>query len=116
MTANNLILGSSFSLNFNSQESIFDENFYQLRWKLDWVGSVLNQILNGLNGEEDAEGNNVFGGVSPSQYVKTELDFIKHWQLARETCIAFMPFGGIAFPLEMPTTCPFPFLFFWRFQ
>ena len=34
LSANNLILGSSFSFNINSQESIFDEKFYQLRWKV----------------------------------------------------------------------------------
>lgn len=112
LTTNNLILGSSFSLNFNSQESIFDENFYQLRWKLDWVGSVLNQILNGLNGEEDAEGNNIFGGVSPSQYVKTELDFIKHWRLGREQVIAFHAFMGIALPFGNSNNMPFSRSFF----
>ena len=45
LTANNLILGSSVSMNLNSQESVFDNNFYQLRWKLDWVGTLLNQFF-----------------------------------------------------------------------
>ena len=53
LTANNLILGSSFSLNFNSQESIFDENFYQLRWKIDWVGNLLNGFLRAVRASEN---------------------------------------------------------------
>ena len=45
LTANNLILGSSFNVNLNSQKSIFDENFYQLRWKVEWIGNLINQFL-----------------------------------------------------------------------
>ena len=94
LTANNLILGSSFSLNFNSQESIFDENFYQLRWKVDWVGNLLNAVLRAANAPENDQGQTQLGGVSPSQYVKSEVDYIKHWPLGNEQVIAFHAFGG----------------------
>ena len=75
LTANNLILGSSFSYNLNNQQSIFDENFFQVRWKFEWVGNLL-QLAHRING-----GSNIpfeINGVLPSQYVKTELDYIKH--------------------------------------
>jgi len=112
LTPNNLILGSSFNLNLNSQESIFDENFYQLRWKLEWVGNILNQILIGLNSSENKNGQNVLGGVSPSQYVKTEFDFIKHWSLGRQRIIAFHAFTGIAIPYGNAKNIPFSRSFF----
>ena len=112
LTANNLILGSSFSLNSNSQESIFDENFYQLRWKLDWVGNILNQILIGLNSSKNENEQNILGGVSPSQYIKTEFDYIKHWSLGREHIIAFHAFTGIAIPYGNSKNMPFSRSFF----
>jgi outer membrane protein assembly factor BamA len=112
LTANNLILGSSFSINLNSQESIFDENFYQLRWKVDWVGSLLNQVLNGFNSEQNEEGQNILGGVSPSQYIKTELDYIKHWRIGPEQVIAVHAFAGIAIPFGNSTNMPFSRSFF----
>ena len=112
LTANNLILGSSFSINLNSQKSIFDENFYQLRWKVDWVGSLLNQVLNSFNSKQNEEGQNILGGVSPSQYIKTEFDFIKHWRIGREQVIAFHAFTGIALPFGNSTNMPFSRSFF----
>jgi outer membrane protein assembly factor BamA len=107
LTANNLILGSSLSMNFNSQESIFDENFYQLRWKIDWVGNLLNGFLRAINASENEQGQTLLGGVSPSQYVKTEVDYIKHWPLGKERVIAFHAFGGIAIPYGNATNMPF---------
>ncbi|MCH1432947.1 MAG: BamA/TamA family outer membrane protein, partial [Flavobacteriaceae bacterium] len=107
LTANNLILGSSFSLNFNSQESIFDENFYQLRWKVDWVGNLLNGVLRAVNASENDHGQTLLGGVSPSQYVKSEIDYIKHWPLGNEQVIAFHAFGGLAVPYGNANNMPF---------
>ena len=107
LTANNLILGSSFSLNFNSQESIFDENFYQLRWKVDWVGNLLNGVLRAVNASENDQGQTLLGGVSPSQYVKSEIDYIKHWPLGNEQVIAFHAFGGLAVPYGNANNMPF---------
>ena len=107
LTANNLILGSSLSMNFNSQESIFDENFYQLRWKIDWVGNLLNGILRTLNAPENSQGQTLLGGVSPSQYIKIETDYIKHWPLGKERVIAFHSFGGLAIPYGNATNMPF---------
>ncbi|MGB1405025.1 MAG: BamA/TamA family outer membrane protein, partial [Flavobacteriaceae bacterium] len=107
LTANNLILGSSFSLNFNNQQSIFDENFYQLRWKIDWVGNLLNSALSAFNAQENSQGQKLLGGVIPSQYIKSEIDYIKHWPVAREQLIAFHAFGGLAIPYGNANNMPF---------
>ncbi|NDG46277.1 MAG: outer membrane protein assembly factor, partial [Flavobacteriia bacterium] len=107
LTANNLILGSSFSLNFNNQQSIFDENFYQLRWKIDWVGNLLNSALSTFNAQENSQGQKLLGGVIPSQYIKSEIDYIKHWPVAREQLLAFHAFGGLAIPYGNANNMPF---------
>ena len=107
LSANNLILGSSFSLYLNSQESIFDEKFYQLRWKFDWVGNLLNQFLTSFSSKQNIDDQNILGGVSPSQYIKTEIDYIKHWPLGRERLFAFHAFSGVAIPYGNSTSMPF---------
>ena len=107
LSANNLILGSSFSFNINSQESIFDEKFYQLRWKFDWVGNLLNQFLTSLSSNQNEENKNILGGVSLSQYIKTEIDYIKHWPLGKDHVFALHAFTGIAIPYGNSTNMPF---------
>lgn len=107
LTANNLILGSSFNLNINNQESIFDENFYQFRWKIDLVGNFLKLFLKSINGKQNELNNYTLGGVSPSQYIKTEIDYIKHWSFGRERIFAFHAFSGIAIPYGNSSNVPF---------
>ena len=112
LTTNNLILGSSLNININSQESILDENFYQFRWKLDWVGNILNGILNIAGADKNDLDQYLFEGVNPSQYIKTELDFIKHWSLGRRKIIALRVYSGIAIPLGNANNIPFSRSFF----
>ena len=107
LTANNLILGSSFSLNINNQESIFDENFYQFRWKFDWIGNLLRLFLKSIDANQNELNNYTLGGVSPSQYIKTEIDYIKHWSFGRERIFAFHAFSGIAIPYGNSSNVPF---------
>ena len=107
LTANNLILGSSFNLNTNSQESIFDENFYQFRWKIDLIGNLLRLFLKSVNANQNESNYYTLGGVSPSQYIKTEIDYIKHWSFGRERIFAFHAFTGIAIPYGNSSNVPF---------
>ena len=106
LTVNNLILGSSLSFNKNSQENLTDEDFFQLKLKVEWVGSFLNSILK-LTSKQNEFGQYVINGVSPSQYIKTEIDYIKHFQTGRDRLIAFRFFGGIALPTGNSYNIPF---------
>ena len=106
LTVNNLILGSSLSFNYNNQESILDENFYQFRWKFEWVGNVLNKFLD-LTSQKNINGDYEINGVTPSQYVKTDIDFIRHLPLGRERVFAFRFFSGVALPLGNSENIPF---------
>ena len=107
LTTNNFIMGSSFSINYNSQKSIVDENFFQLRWKLTWTGSLLTQVLKFLNKEKNDLGQYEIGGIAPSQYVKTEIDYIKHWQIKKNNILAIRFFSGIAIPFGNANNIPF---------
>jgi outer membrane protein assembly factor BamA len=107
LTTNNLIFGSSFLLNYNSQQNILDESFFQLQWKLSMVGTLLNQIIKSTNTPKNENDQYEIAGVTPSQYFKTELNYIKHWQLSASTVLAFRAFGGVAIPYGNANSIPF---------
>ncbi|OUW77320.1 MAG: hypothetical protein CBD72_01255 [Flavobacteriaceae bacterium TMED212] len=107
LTTNNLIFGSSFILNYSSQQNILDESFFQLQWKLSLMGTLLNEIIKSSNIEKNENGQYEIAGVTPSQYIKTELNYIKHWQLSTETVVALRAFGGIAIPFGNANSIPF---------
>ena len=112
LTSNNLILGSSFNLNYNNQESIFDENFFQIRWKLEFIGNFLNTVLNKINNSKNSSNKNEIDGVAPSQYFKSEFDYIKHWKIGTKKILAFHFFSGIAIPYGNSNNIPFSRSFF----
>ena len=72
LTENNLIVGSSFSINKNTQENFLDEDFSQLRFKFEMVGNLFNELLRGgnLNSNNKVEISNIL----PSQYTKVEVN------------------------------------------
>ena len=105
LTENNIIVGSSLIYNINSQESILDQDFYQFRWKIETVGNLFNEILrkNNLNNDSKVE----ISGVSPSQYFKSEFNYIKHISLTKGDVLAFRAFAGIAVPFGNSENIPF---------
>ncbi len=107
LTANNFIVGSSLTFLKNNQESIVDEDFSQLRVKIEVVGNLLNAILKLSDAEVDQYGKRVIFNLAPSQYLKSEINYIKHWQVGRERIFAFRGFTGVALPYGNSNSIPF---------
>ena len=107
LTANNFIVGSSFSFTKNNQESIVDESFSQFRVKLEWVGNILNGLLNITNTPKNSDGNRFIFNLAPTQYFKSEVSYIKHWEVGRERILAFRGFTGVALPYGNSNSIPF---------
>ena len=107
LTANNFIVGSSLTFIKNNQESIVDEDFSQLRLKIEVVGNLLNSILKLSDTEEDQYGQRIIFNLAPTQYFKSEVNYIKHWQVGRERIFAFRAFTGIALPYGNSNSIPF---------
>ncbi len=105
LTENNIIVGSSIIYNINSQESILDEDFYQFRWKIETVGNLFNEILRKNNLNEDSKVE--ISGVTPSQYFKSEFNYIKHLSLTRGDVLALRAFAGVAIPFGNSDNIPF---------
>ena len=107
LTTNNLILGSSFGIYYNSQQNLLDETFFQFQWKLSLIGSLLNEILKSSRTQKNINGQYEIAGVTPSQFIKTEINYIKHWQLYQNTVLAFRAFSGVAIPFGNANSIPF---------
>ncbi len=76
LTENNLIVGSSITINRNTQENFLDEDFSRLRLKFEMVGNLFNEVLRdrNLNSDNKVE----ISDILPSQYTKAEVNYIKH--------------------------------------
>lgn len=112
LTEDNLILSTSFSFQQDKRESLFDENFSIFRFKLELAGNLLTTVskLAGIKKNSDDKFN--LFGVNYSQYVKTEFDYIKHWDLGRNNVLAIRSYFGIAIPYGNSTNIPFAKSFF----
>ena len=105
LTENNLIVGSSITINRNTQENFLDEDFSQLRIKLEMVGNIFNELLRGNN--LNSNGKVEISNILPSQYTKAEINYIKHLLLNKGDIIAFRAFSGLAIPYGNSDYIPF---------
>lgn len=112
LTEDNLIFASNFSYILDKRENLFDNSFSIFRAKLELAGNLLANTsrLIGLNKNSD-DRYEIFG-VAYSQYVKTELDYVKHWSMGRNNVFATRFFFGIAIPYGNSNSIPFSRSFF----
>jgi len=112
LTENNLIFASAFTYLWNTRESLYDREFSRFRFKLETAGNILSALSGVLDYEQNEQGNSKVVGVAYSQYVKTEIDFIKHWDIGKDQVFATRAFGGIAIPYGNANTIPITKTFF----
>jgi hypothetical protein len=107
LTENNLIFATNYTFTKNSKTDINDNSFHQFRWKLESAGNLLSGISKLIPFEENENGQGLVFGVPYSQYVKTEVEYIKHWELTTTDVLAFRSFVGIAVPYGNSDNIPF---------
>ncbi|WP_035093343.1 translocation and assembly module lipoprotein TamL [Aquimarina macrocephali] len=112
LTEDNLIFASSYTYTKNNRENLYDESYSRFRAKVELAGNVLSAISNISGLKENSNKRFEIFGVEFSQYAKTELDYIKHWDLGRKNVVAFRAFGGIALPYGNSNSIPFARSFF----
>lgn len=106
LTENNLIFTTNYTINKNNRNGITDNSFYQFRWKLEGAGNLLAGLSSIIPFNEKDDQLLVFN-VPFSQYIKTELDYVKYWDLSRSNVLAARTFFGIAIPYGNSTNIPF---------
>ena len=112
LVQDNFILASNFNYVRNSRENPFDTNFSIFRVKLELAGNLLYTTSKLFDLENNSEGAYKISGVPFSQYIKSEIDHIKLWNLGRSNVLALRSFFGIAIPLGNSTSIPFSKSFF----
>ena len=107
LTENDFILSTSYSFSKTTKTNIKDNSFYQFRSKLESAGSILSLISNTANLAKNQNGNYEVFNLEYSEYVKTEFDYVKYWDLSKEKVVAFRSFFGIAIPYGNSNYIPF---------
>ena len=112
LTEDNLILSSSFGYTKDKRTNLFDNDFSIFRFKIELAGNLLASTSKLLGLKKDSEGRFELLDVAFSQYVKTEFDYIKHWDLGKKNVLATRGFFGIAIPYGNSNSIPFAKSFF----
>ncbi|GAA3578715.1 BamA/TamA family outer membrane protein [Snuella lapsa] len=112
LTENNLILSSSFGLIRDDRTNLFDEDFSIFRFKLESAGNLLANASKLFGLKKNSDDRYELFNVAYSQYIKTELEYIKHWDLGKKNVLAIRSFFGIAIPYGNSTNIPFSKSFF----
>ncbi|WP_340075592.1 BamA/TamA family outer membrane protein [Leptobacterium sp. I13] len=107
LTDNNLIFASSFTHTKNNRQSFDDNDFSQFRIRLEAAGNFLSGVSNIINFKKNKQDKELIFGVPYSQYVKTELDYVKHWSVGQKQVLAFRSFLGFAIPYGNSDNIPF---------
>lgn len=107
LTENNLIIASSFNFTKTTKTNLLDNNFYFIRAKLESAGNILSIIADASNQPLGPNGNKTFFDVEYSQYIKSEFEFIKHFDLRNNVILATRTFFGIAIPYGNANSIPF---------
>ncbi|WP_047552138.1 BamA/TamA family outer membrane protein [Psychroserpens sp. Hel_I_66] len=112
LTEDNLIFSSSFNYIKNRRENLLDKNFSLVRFRIEFAGNLLSNLSNVLNLNKNQDGRYEVFGVPFSQYIKTEIDYVKHWDLGRKNEFAIRSYFGIAIPYGNSENIPFAKSFF----
>ncbi|MDX1277656.1 BamA/TamA family outer membrane protein [Oceanihabitans sediminis] len=112
LTENNLIIASNYSYTKDKRENLFDETFSIFRFKLELAGNIFSAAANTLGLEKNNNDQYELFNVAFSQYVKTEFDYIRHWDLGKKNVLAARGFIGIAIPYGNSKNIPFSKSFF----
>ena len=105
LTEDNLIVASSISFAKTSKKDLSDNTFYAFKAKIESAGNLISLIAGAS--KQTQNGSKTAFGVAFSQYIKTEFEYIKHWDLRRKKVLAAKAFCGVAIPYGNSNSVPF---------
>ncbi|KIA82769.1 membrane protein [Flavobacterium sp. AED] len=107
LTENDFILATSYSFSKTTKTDLLDNNFYLFRTKIESAGTLLSLLSKATNLPKNSDNNYQIFNLEYSEYIKTEFDYIKHWDLTKEKVFAVRTFFGIAIPFGNSNNVPF---------
>ncbi len=112
LTEDNLILASNYSFVKDKRDNLFDRDFSIFRFKLESAGNLFSTVSRLLELEKNGDNRHELFNVAYSQYIKTEIDYIRHWNLGGKNEFAIRSFIGFAIPYGNSSSIPFAKSFF----
>lgn len=112
LTDDNLIFSGSFTKTITNRMDFTDNSFFRFRGRLELAGNLISTLGEAFGLQENSQGNFEIFNVAFSQYIKTELDFIRYWDMEEENVLAFRTFFGLAVPYGNSQNIPFTKSFF----
>lgn len=107
LTENVLVVSSFYNLTYDTRSNLFDKDFYLVKFYLElagWIPGLYSQLdrlpVNQI-------GQKMINKVPYSQFVKTELTYIKYWRWRKKNIIALRMMGGLAIPYGNSSNIPF---------
>lgn len=107
LTENDFILATSYTFTKTTKKDLADNTFYQFKTKIESAGTLLSAISNIGRFQKNDKGNYEIFNLEYSEYIKTEFDYIKHWDFGKEKVLAVRTFFGIAVPFGNSNYIPF---------
>jgi len=107
LTENNLIFATNYSFSKNNQNGLTDNSFHRFRFKIESAGNLLSALSYIVPFNQNSNEDLLVFGVPYSQYIKTEFDYIKYWDMSQSNVLAFRSFFGIAIPYGNADNIPF---------
>ena len=107
LTENNLIFASSYTYSKTTKTDLQDDDFYVFKTKVESAGNVLSLLARVSKTLNNQEGPDTFLDVAYSQYIKSEFEFIKHFDMGYKKVLAMRMFAGIAVPYGNSNSVPF---------
>ena len=107
LTENNLVFASNITFSKTTKNGLADETFYIIRTKIESAGNLLSLFARASKELKNQGGANTIFDVEFSQYLKTEVEYVKHWDLNHKNVFAIRYFTGIAIPYGNSKSVPF---------
>tara|TARA_R110001583_G_scaffold52821_1_gene163633 strand:- start:13115 stop:15580 length:2466 start_codon:yes stop_codon:yes gene_type:complete len=103
ITEDVLIPSAAYTFTFSNSENYKDTDFSFFRARFVSSGNLTSLLAK----KKDENGIKTFFNTQIAQYVRTDLEYKKFWNLSLENVLAFRSFLGIAFPYNNSSTIPF---------
>lgn len=107
LTENNFIIATSYTFSNTTKTDLTDNNFYLFKTKIESAGSLLSATASAASLQKNQNGKYEIFNLEYSEYIKTEFDYIKYWDLSKEKVFAIRTFFGIAIPYGNSSNIPF---------
>ena len=107
LTENDFILATSYTFTKTTKKDLADNTFYQFKTKIESAGTLLSAVSSIASLPKNSRGNYEIFNLEYSEYIKTEFDYIKHWDFGKEKVLAVRSFFGIAIPFGNSNYIPF---------